>query len=983
MKSNFSSRLKFGVSAIAVIAMSITAQTAYAADKDKDSLEEIVVMGSRIVRKDLTSASPVTVMNAEDVTVTGTTRIEDLVTSLPQAFVAQNSTVSNGASGTATVNLRKLGANRTLVLVNGRRLMPGDPKTSATDLNFIPSALVKRVSVLTGGASSVYGTDAVAGVVNFELDTNFEGIKVGAQYSFYQHNNRNKFMRKINKDAKFNVPEGSITDGHTYNINLAVGGSFADDRGHASAYITYRNIENIPKANRDYSNCTLRATDAGTKCGGSSNTPWGTFKFKDALTLDTKGRPKTVSYVVDDSGNFTKRLDNHIFNYGPYNFFQRDDVKISMGAFANYKINDSIEVYTELMFMDDQTTAQIAPSGNYNKTKSINCDNPMLTATQLKRICTDQGFSGTDTAPMTINRRNIEGGPRRSDKGHVNFRILAGARGDITDTWSYDLYGMFAKSSFSEIYSNDLNVNRIIRSVDVIMHKGKPTCRSVVDGTDPNCVPWNIFQKGAVTDEAVKYISTVANAQGYTKTTMMSGSITGSLEEYGIQIPSSDEAISVAFGVEYRKEESSYNPDEVFAMGLRAGGGGGSPAIKGEFDVKEIFGEMLIPIVQDSAFAQDLSLELAYRYSDYSTAGGNSTFKIAANWQPIEDVKLRAGFNRAVRAPNIVELFSPQSKGLGGSVDICAGDFDANGTTVNGYTEAQCARTGMTSAQFGATAHNPAKQYNTYSGGNPKLKSETADTFTAGMVITPEALPGFSMTIDWYSIKISDAIDRLKFNDIVKGCAETGEAVLCGYIHRYDGTLWEDDRGVVDTLRVNVAELQQSGIDISTNYSTDVDGLGGLSFSMNGTYLLNHKFKDLLIGYDCVGYYGDTCGSPVAKWRHRARLSLDTNIDLKISLSWRFTGGADIDINSTQKELNGTDEDRKKATINGINGISSANFFDLSLAYPVTDEVKVVLGVNNIFDKEPPIMPGLTSTGFGNSYDGLGRYIFMSMKMSF
>ena len=957
---------------VASVVLAISPVTQAVAQDADDVVEEVVVTGSRIVRQNLVAASPVTQMTAEEISVTGTTRIEDLVQALPQAFAAQNSTVANGSTGTATVNLRKLGSNRTLVLINGRRMMPGDPMSPASDLNFIPSTLVKRVDVLTGGASSVYGTDAVAGVVNFVLDTDFEGLKTSAQYGFYQHNNRNKAAQAINEAKGFDVPKGNITDGGQLDLNLAVGGSFADGKGHASAYIGYRKIEQIVKSGRDYTNCTINAYNSGMACGGSSTTPWGTF------ITESNG-----TYLVDpDTGEFRLR-DGEVFNYGPFNHIQRPDEKFTAGAFVNYQINDKVESYTEVMFMDDYSEAQIAPSGNFYRTSSINCDNPMLSAVQKTLICggdmddpLDMGYADDESAPLYIGRRNIEGGNRRNDMRHTNYRLVQGFRGQLDDTWSYDVYGMYARSIFSEQYVNDLNTNRIKDALDVVLDAdGNMVCRSGNEG----CAPWNIFTKGGVTQEALDYISTIAVAKGETKTQMVSASFTGNLGDYGVTSPMASEGVSIALGAEYRKESLSYEPDEVFAKGLRAGSGGSSPPVAGSFDVKEIFAEAVVPLVQDAEFAQELSLEFGYRYSEYNLSGGTNTFKVAANWVPIDDVRFRAGFNRAVRAPNIVELFDPAGFGLGGNEDYCAGDAIAGADGVlrtfdkdTGFTAAECLNTGVPLDVFGSVMVNEAHQYNTFGGGNPNLQPESADTITVGVVLTPAAVPGLSVSVDYYDIKVSNTIGTLDPDEVLKNCARTGDETLCGLVNRdevYSLFLTQDAFTV--TQNINVGVMRARGVDVNASYSTDIADAGTLNFDLVGTYLLESTYGDPLTAYDCKGLFGSVCGSPASAWRHKARVTWDTNFDASISMAWRYTGGA---TNESQAE---------RYVASGIASVSAQSFFDIAVSYDITEDATATFGINNFLDKEPPLFPGLSSTGYGATYDTLGRYVFAGIKANF
>jgi len=363
--------------------------------QEQPRFEQVVeVTGSLIPRPTLEAMSPVTTLDPEEITTAGTTRIEDLLTSLPQVFASQNSTLSNNSTGTATVDLRYLGSQRTLVLIDGRRMASGDIFDVAPDLNFIPSALVKRVDVLTGGASSVYGADAVAGVVNFIIDRDFEGLKAGIFGSGYQHNNNNALAQRINEEAGYTVPSGGAWDGGAFDAYMAYGAKFADGKAHASMYIDYRQTSALLKNRRDYTNCSVLGGlgEDGPSCGGSYTSPTGDFYTPDNnfdWTLDTTGPGNTFRPF---------ELPNDLFNYGAVNFMQRPDVRWVAGGFFDYTWSEQLQGYMSVMFMDDVTDAQIAPSGDFFVTNYINCDNPMLSDDQRQKVCTDLGYGPNDLA---------------------------------------------------------------------------------------------------------------------------------------------------------------------------------------------------------------------------------------------------------------------------------------------------------------------------------------------------------------------------------------------------------------------------------------------------------------------------------------------------------------------------------------------------------------------------------------------------------
>ena len=571
--------------------------------EDVQSGQDIIVTGSRIPQPNLESAAPVTVVSDQDVKLSGSTRIEDVLNQLPSVGAAQTSGVSNGATGTAEVDLRYLGAKRSLVLINGRRMMPGDPNSTnlSADLNVIPAALIRRAEVLTGGASSVYGADAVAGVVNFIMDTSFEGVRFDGNWSTWQHNQDDPSvsgglnMSDIINARGFPLPTGSVTDGRSIDGTVTIGAGFDDGRGHAVAYFGYRNVKPVLQADRDYSACVLQNTAAGVpRCGGSATANPGT------AVIFTEG---TSTLAALGPGTITVNAQN-LYNFAPLNYFQRPDERYIAGAFADYEISPAFKPYMEFMFMDDRTLAQIAPSGDFGNTFTINCDNPLMSAQQLANICTadntivgflgnfpvangapfnDGGVNGTpgpgappidffDARGNTYNqaffqllRRNTEGGPRISDLRHQAWRGVLGMRGDLSNVFSYDSYFQYGRTNYTQLYKNEFSVarmNRALNAVNVdasgtVVPVGTPgssiVCRSVLDGSDPSCVPWDVFGPSP-SQAAINYLNVFGVIQGITSEQIANFNVTGLLGEMGWKTPWAEDGVAINAGVEYRRE---------------------------------------------------------------------------------------------------------------------------------------------------------------------------------------------------------------------------------------------------------------------------------------------------------------------------------------------------------------------------------------------------------------------------------------------
>jgi len=1026
--------------------------------------QEIIVTGSRIPQPNLQTASPVTTVTSQDVKLSGTTRAEDLLNSLPQVFSDQGSNVSNGATGTAEVNLRALGTNRTMVLVNGRRLVGGDPTDPSPDINFIPIQLVKRVDVLTGGASAVYGADAVAGVVNFIMDDTFTGFRIDGQASvFNHHQHMGDELVRPNNDSGYRFPHGMSTNGGAQDIAAIFGAAFDDGRGHVQAYATYRTQDPVLESTRDFSFCALGsfqpqyvAAYGEYYCGGSSTSDTGSFRLFNATNGGSLVDPasgvkrKTFSYHVEGD-QFVRGTT--LFNYAPYNYFQRPDERYTLGAFADYEISPAFKPYLEVMFMHDHSDALIAPSGDFSNTSRVNCDNPLLTSTQRAQICQAPIYNPADVNPtvittasgaqvpiyqsnfgnlvgataifdpngptlngspigllgftsptvfpggfnqgiVTIGRRNVEGGGRDDVLDHQDYRIVGGMKGDVARGLTYDMSYEYSRATLNDAHYNDFSLTRLTRSLDVvsvangaIVAPGTPgatiQCRSVFDGTDANCVPYNIFQSGGVTQAALNYVQVPGFVSGNVAQTIAEANLTFSGAEYGLQTPWADTGVGANIGVDYMKNSLSFSPDIENQTGDLTGNGSTTPPVAGHLDVRELYGEIQIPIVAHN-FIDLLQLDAGYRLSNYHIAANSfntSTYKLEAEFAPIPDVRFRGSYNRAVRAPNVNELFSPTAIGLVGNADPCEGSAPTASLDA-------CLQTGITASQYGNIPENPAHQYTGFLGGNTQLSPEKADTWTAGVVVQPRFIPGLALTVDYYNIKVKGLIGTLGFSTVMNSCLQSG--TFCDLIHRDQfGTLWLQPNGFITLTNTNVGGLQSKGIDFQGTYNHRLGGVGTLNVNFVGSllqHLITNPFGD--ITYDCAGLYGTTCStsstsaSPDPKWRHKLRIGLTMPNGIGISTQWRYYGGTQLDTLSNDPDLNGGDGPVGNP---GDTHMDSRSYFDLAFTARMAQKLNLRLGVNNILDKDPPVQ-GL-SLGNGNTfpqmYDSMGRYLFAGFTVDF
>jgi iron complex outermembrane recepter protein len=981
------------------------------ASAPQPALQEVVVTGSRIVQPGLKSISPVTAISAKEIASQGTTSIEDILNSLPQVVASQGAMLSNGATGTATVDLRGLGPQRTLVLINGRRLMPGDATNNslyanAADLDNIPVGLVERVDVLTGGASAVYGADAVAGVVNFVMNDHFQGFEVDVNGSAYQHD-QHSYFGQFSPASGFGSAPSSVMDGATKDVTFIMGGNFADNKGNATAYVEYRKTSPVLEAARDFSRCTL----SGANCSGSStaevakiyaagflpSNPSAPDFFKSPFLAVNPATQTLVPWTSSDA-----------FNYGALNYYMRPDERWNAGAFTHYNIDDNHQVYSEFMLMNDETDAQIAPSGmfigsgtgvnpntgNPDGDWTVNCSNPYLSSQEATTIgCTAPGPGSTQDVQVLMGRRNFEGGNRSDLLTHTSYRFVIGSKGQINDNLSYDVYAQEGVTLHSEEYENDVSKSRLSQALLAVTDPttGQVVCAANANGGGgaPGCVPYNIWGTGPVSQQAISYFSVPGLIEGKTEERVYHADLTSDLSDY-VKLPTASEGLGLNFGAEYREEFMELRPDQEFITADLAGQGSATLPLSAGYGVKEGFVEARLPLIQDKPFAKEVSLDVGYRYSKYDVGYTTNTYKFGVDWSPDSQIRFRGGYNRAVRAPNIAELFAERFVALDGSVDPCASSSGSPASSVYGVTASQCARSGLSSALFNngqGTPGNPAGQYNGLIGGNPKLKPEIADTYSFGIVLTPTMLPSFSATVDVFDIKIKDLISSYGANLIVNQCVYDDNPTFCSMVHRDSaGSLWFSTNGYVDDPLLNLGYEKENGADVSLNYTQSVGPWGSVNFNLIGTYTASFDTEPYPGSgdYNCAGYFGDTCGNPLPKWKHTMTVGWATPWHgLGLEARWRHFGNTEIELANPSPLLAGSFKSYLQYT-------GSRDYLDLIGTDQIFSGVQLQVGINNVLDKDPPILP---TTSFGAAafngntypqvYDTLGRLIFANLKIDF
>ncbi|MGA7537971.1 MAG: TonB-dependent receptor [Steroidobacteraceae bacterium] len=963
-------------------------------------LQTIEITGTRIREPNMTSQSPITAVSSVEIQQEGATNIQNVVNALPQLHTAQSDTTSNNGTGVANVNLRGLGPTRTLVLIDGRRLGPGDPQGpegEAADINFIPAALVSSVDVLTGGASAAYGSDAIAGVVNFHLLRNFQGVKVTQTFNAAQHTQGGPWDA-ILTSAPYptEAPPGDQFGGLVSNTTIILGTNMDDGRGNVTLYLDYHHSNPILDGSRNFLGCEfgLNPASNGLICKGSSDGPYGPFQANSGKSygLNPDGTASLVKFNKSTMG----------YNTAPTNYLQRADERKSLGALGHFRLSQWADVYAEAMFMDDFTTAQVASGGltsgqGPTGELQVPCNNQFLSAQEEPLICQDasgnplpalQTNGQPNVATILMPSLRLPQDIRADNLEHTDYRAVLGVRGAIGESdWTYDASGTYWDSLLSENYANDLSFAKLEESLF-----GCPATASTAAG----CVPVNIFQLNGITPAMLNYLKTPGMKTGSSTESNLDANVSGDFGAWGGKSPWATDPIAASFGISERRDSLNFLPDYEMQTNDLIGQGQVFPAVSGAESVTEEYAEIDIPVVQDKPLVQALNLDVAGRHSSYTISGSHggfetNTFKIGADYAPTQDIRFRGSFNRAARAPNIYELFFPQALNSdAGYQDPCSG-----ATPV--ATLAACEKTGVTQAQYGNILECRSSDCGGLFGGNPALQPETANTWTFGFVLTPRFASNLEISVDYWAVRIDSFITHLAGAEIVDGCLLQGIDSLCPLIHRgADGVIFGSSGWVTETNE-NIGFLRNRGVDVDLNYREDLDNLGlhhlgAVAFNMTGSYLLEQTNANAVARYDCAGLYGPTCSAgdvngPDFTWRHEARLTWLTPWKLDASVRWRYLSSVKLDSNSPQPALNGG-----PGSYDYIDAVIPAiSYLDLSLSWHGSSHVTVTTGVNNLLDKDPPALNHsdvYRVNGGGNEdvysvYDDLGRELFLTISAKF
>ena len=896
--------------------------------------ETIVVTGSRLGGESLKQASPISVISAKEIALSGQINVESVLKDLPQLIPSTTGASNNPGGGVATADLRGLGSTRTLVLVNNRRYVAYD-SNQVVDLNTIPAALIERVDIVTGGRSAVYGSDAIAGVVNFVMKKDFSGVQANANY-------------RINEAG----------DGGTFNGNLLLGGNFEDGRGNATIYFDYTKRNGILQGARDYSRQALVDDGAGNLIAGGSGSIEGT-RFVNG----------GVNRKFETDGSYTPYVaSTDAYNYAPSNYLQVPQERFLMSAQTHYEVSKAFNVYAEGQFINNRVRNALAPTP-FTGAVAIDTDSSFLSASSqalLKGLDTD----GDGYVTSTIGRRLTEVGSRVSSLDNTAYRAVIGANGDLGGGWNYDAYYSYSRTKSTETQTGNVSRSRVLQALRTTYDaSGNLVCSDPSNG----CVPLNIYGAGNISAAAAAFIKIPAQNTSTISEQVASASISNrELFDLGAG------PVGIVFGTEYRREHGSYNPDFALASGDVVGFNAGE-GLSGGYDVKEAYTEVAVPLLADIPLIKKLEVNGAYRYSYYSTAAKSvNTYSGGVVWSLIDDIALRGQYSRAVRAPTVNDLYSGTAQDFPTATDPCT-TADA---LANANLAANCRAAGVPTASLGTRFDGGNSQIQTINGGNPALREETSDTYTAGIVLQPRFLPRFSFTADYYKIKIANYISTVGTTNLISACYGTADNNYTPYDPSYCSSLPRDANSyaitdAVNTL-ANTGGVTTRGVDFEARYALPLDfgafgsGTSKLDLRFSGTRLIAFDYNPLAaissLTIDCAGKFGQTCGNPYAKWRLSTRATYSTG-PMTVSVLYRYL--------SSVKDDSTTDF--------AVEKIKAYHYFDLTTAFEVKPGFTWSVGVNNIFDKQPPILGDNQEQAntYPSTYDPYGRAFFVSTNVKF
>ena len=977
----------FGVAAgTTVMALSVAGPASGQEATPTESMAEVVVTGSRIQNRDYEATSPVVTIAADAFELSGEVQIETVLNSLPQ-LVPSITTTSNNPSngGQANIDLRGLSgaalAPRTLVLVDGSRLTPSNP-TGVVDLNTVPTALIDGVEILTGGSSTTYGSDAIAGVVNVRLKRDFEGIQVSTQH---------------------NVTEQS--DGSSTLIEAVMGGNFAGERGNAVLAFSFDERDSVLAGDREFGTVSrgplLTPVGSGTVPDGrvdwgangptaaAVNQMFASYGAAAGSVLPTSslglnpngsvfsfGSGTTANPVVNYLGNTEDPGFNPLsysYNFGPLNYLQLPINRKQVSAFLRYDaIPEHAEIYSRLMYTTFHADQQLASTPVTCSGAALGCSLPVANSAIPADLRTLLNSRTNNTAPLSFTRRYTEVGPRTQENRFDVMQALIGVRGDFQlgeRAFDYDVYGSWGQVNNPALQGGNISRSRLQAALN------NPAAHA-----SRGCAQFNPFGEGSLTPECAAAITINAtNIFDLTQTNFVA-SVTGSM----FTLPAGD--VKFAVGGEYRDNDAAFRPDEYLASGDVVGFNAAQP-VSGKIDVTEGFAELSVPLLHELPLVHTLGLDLGYRYSKYNIAGAADTYKAALQWSPVQSLSVRASYNRAIRAPSISELFLPQQENFPQYSDPC--NFNSSFRTGPNAAQvtALCQAQGIPAALL-PTFVQLNSQARSFIGGNPELTPETADTYTFGVTwqsnVESSWARNLNVALDYYSYDIANVIQALSASSVVGRCFNQLDSnpdfeasnQFCQMFSRNPANFVVTD---VSTLSENLAGLRQTGVDLSLDWGLPLPA-GNLNFRLLMTRLLSMEQQETVVDpfIPREGTISQTTASAFPKLKG------------VLTTGWAMGG---LDLRYNLRYIDEMDAVNNNALLSppavGVAPhVPSYLYHDLVARWAMNDTFGFTLGVTNLADKDPPIyttdsQAGVQSNTDPSTYDVLGRRYFVNVTMTF
>ncbi|MCS6155288.1 TonB-dependent receptor [Shewanella baltica] len=920
-----------------VTAAALNVPLSFAADEAGAKVERIEVTGSRIKRTDMETTVPITVLSREDIAQTGAINVADILNSSPVTIAGSdqsNSAFTTSTVGLNTTSLRNLGDSRTLVLVNGRRFVSGvDPSSGyAVDLNAIPTSMIERIEILKSASSAIYGSDAVAGVVNIITRKDFDGVEVNAQTG-------------ISGESDRKTKTVSVTSGKTWS------------GGNAWVSLGYDDDEGIKATDRDFSkqDLAILLDDNGNEYAGPVNSSYppqgriGKYNGDGTLYSGTTGS----------------------FNRASYRQLVTPLERKYAAAGLTMELADNVSMFTELNWNTTKTKdSTIEPTPldvvndvwlkNRNGNGGMDINSPLIPDALRNALIAD-GI--TNLNQTSFVRRLVEFGARSTDLERDTVRIATGVDWVIDDTWTSQTYLTWGRTDQSQDNGGQVNKERAALALDVIKDaNGDLVCASELARLQ-GCVPLDMFGAGTVSDAAVKYIESPAKANGQAEQFVLGSSVTGSLP---VALPGGD--IGVAMGLEYREERGVYSPGDLAQTG--ASSTNQSDPTDGKLYSKDVYVEAILPVLEN------LEFDLAARYADHSITGGDLTWNAGLQYTPFESFKVRASAATAIRTPNISDLFGGRGETFGNVADPCDGVTAAT----TGNAAANCRAIQAVSdriAADGAFTLTQAERQGTggTQGGNPDVKAETADTWSAGIIW--QIVDDLAFTLDYYDISVKDAISTTSRTTVLNRCFDVDASQ---FSQNCNGAAIRDQKGAlieVHSGTSNENNIDTSGIDAEFNYTTDL-GPGSFKAQLVWNYTNEYVVTGILSG-EAIDYVGD-----VTHPEHRANLNLSYALD-EMSFAWRMRYWDSVVDSVDESNGNFTDG----ASLTTFNDIDAVIYHDVNASYTFANGWEAMVGVRNLFDKQPPLLPQGTNSGAtgintaSEAYDVTGRYFYAGVTAKF